>query len=93
MLDALLTDEEKKDALKTLDDAEFASNQHFGLGLWVRNNWIYEGKVERAVLTGAEVEQESGQVIPEALLFGMSPDDLSSRFLSLYHRHLRETFK
>ncbi len=93
IIDALLTDEDKRDALKIQDDEKFASDQHFGLGLWVRNNWIYEGKVERAVLTGAEVEQESGQVIPEALLFGMSPDDLSSRFVSLYHRHLRETFK
>ena len=59
----------------------------------MRNNWIYEGKVERAVLTGAEVELESEQTVPEALLFGMSPDDISSRFVSLYHRHLRETFK
>lgn len=93
IMDALLTDEDKRDALKTQDDEKFASDQHFGLGLWVRNNWIYEGKVEREVLTGAEVELESGQVLPEALLFGMSPDDLSNRFVSLYHRHLRETYK
>ena len=93
IMDALLTDEDKRDALKTQDDERYASDQHFGLGLWVRNNWIYEGKVERAVLTGAEVELESEQTVPEALLFGMSPDDLSSRFVSLYHRHLRETYK
>ena len=90
ILDALLTDEEKKDALKTLDDAEYASNQHFGLGLWVRNNWIFEGKVERTVLTGTQVELESGEAIPEALLFGMGPDEISTKFVELYHKHLRE---
>ena len=47
MLDELLTDEEKRDALQIQDDEEFASSQHFGLGLWVRNNWIYGGKVKR----------------------------------------------
>ncbi len=93
IIDSLLTDEDKRDALKTQDDEEFASKQHFGLGLWVRNNWIYEGKVERAVLTGATVELEPGEVIPEALLFGMTPDDLSAKFVELYHKHLREIFK
>lgn len=92
MLDALLTDEDKRDALKTQDDAEFALNQHFGLGLWVRNNWIHGDKVKRAVLTGDVVEIESGEAVPEALLFGLGPDDLSAKFLELYHRHLRETF-
>ena len=90
MLDALLTDEEKKVALKTPDDAEFASNQHFGLGLWVRNNWIYGGKVERSVLTGAGIESEPGKTVHEALLFGMTADDLSTKFVELYHKHLRE---
>ena len=50
IMDALLTDEEKIDALQIQDDEEFASSQHFGLGLWVRNNWIYGGKVKRSVL-------------------------------------------
>lgn len=93
MLDALLTDEDKRFALKTLDDEEFASNQHFGLGLWVRNNWIYGGKVENIVLIGAEFELESGDSVPEAMLLGMSPDDLSAKFVELYHKHLRESYE
>lgn len=92
MMDALLTEEDKRDALNTLDDEEFASNQHFGLGLWVRNNWINGGKVECAVLTGAEVDLESGDSAPEALL-GMSPDYLSAKFVELYHKHLRKSYK
>lgn len=44
ILDGMLTDEEKKEAL-TKTRSEFASDEHFGLGLWIRNNWIY-GKVE-----------------------------------------------
>ena len=32
MMDALLTDEDKRDALKTQDDERYASDQHFGLG-------------------------------------------------------------
>ena len=93
MLDELLTDEEKRDALQIQDDEEFASSQHFGLGLWVRNNWIYGGKVERSVLIGTAVELESGETVSEALLIGPNADDLSSQFVELYHKHLRETYK
>ena len=88
ILDELLTDEEKIDALQIQDDEEFASSQHFGLGLWVRNNWIYGGKVERSVLTGTQVEIKPGETIPEALMFGMDADDLSFMFIKLYHKHL-----
>jgi len=93
MLDELLTDEDKRNALQTQDDEEYATRQHFGLGLWVRNNWIYGGKVERSVLTGTQVEIKPGESVPEALLFGMEPDGLSSKFVELYHKHLKETFK
>lgn len=90
IVDELLTDEEKRDALQIQDDEEFASNEHFGLGLWVRNNWIYGGKVKRSVLTGTQVEIKPGETIPEALMFGMDADGLSGKFVELYHKHLRE---
>lgn len=90
MMDALLTDDNKRDALKTQDDEEFASEQHFGLGLWVRNNWIIGGNVEHTVLTGEKNELESDD--SEVPLFGMTPDYLSTKFVELYHKHLRETF-
>ena len=52
IIDSMLTDEEKKDALKTLDDEDFAMDQHFDLGACVRNNWIYGGIVDYDVLDG-----------------------------------------
>ena len=93
MLDELLKDEDKRNALLIQDDEEYATRQHFGLGLWVRNNWIYGDKVERSVLIGSEVELESGETVPEALLIGPDADELSAKFVELYHKHLRETFK
>lgn len=94
IIDAMLPDEDKKEALKIRDDEEFASEQHFfGLGIWVRNNWIYGGKVDYNVLTGESSDLKPGEAMSDAFFLRMSPDDLSSRFLSLYHKHLRETFK
>ena len=40
ILDNMLTDEEKAEALSK-SRSEFALDEHFGLGLWIRNNWIY----------------------------------------------------
>lgn len=37
LLDAKLTAEEKNQLLQVDDSVDF----HFGLGLWIRNNWIY----------------------------------------------------
>lgn len=91
ILDELLTDEEKRDALQIQDDEVFASGQHFDLGLWVRNNWIYGDKVEQSVLTGAQTEHKPGETEFEALLYRVDADCLSSKFVALYHKHLRET--
>ncbi len=93
MLDELLTDEEKRDALLIQDDEEYASLQHFELGLWVRNNWIYGGKVDYSILTGTQVEIKPGGSVPDALLFRMDADGLSVKFVELYHKHLRKTYK
>ena len=37
LLDAKLTADEKNELLQAEDSTDF----HFGLGLWIRNNWIY----------------------------------------------------
>jgi hypothetical protein len=37
LLDAKLTADEKNKLLQAEDSTDF----HFGLGLWIRNNWIY----------------------------------------------------
>ena len=50
LIDKMLTDEEKCNAIKQ-KASTFSSEQHFGLGLWVRNNWIFCGNVPAHVLT------------------------------------------
>ena len=74
-LDVLLS-EEDKEALRTGDAIEF----HFTLGMWIRNNWIFE--------------QDETFVKHLAELFGdnspfFEPDDLSDRIIKSYQRHLR----
>ena len=74
-LDAMLNDEDKC-KLRTGDAIEF----HFTLGMWIRNNWIYE--------------QDEEYVKRLAEMFGddspfFEPDDLSGRIITSYQRHLR----
>lgn len=74
-LDAMLS-EDDKGKLKTGDSIEF----HFTLGMWIRNNWIYEQ------------EEESVKLLAE--MFGencdfFEPDDLSDKIIKSYQRHLR----
>ena len=40
-LDAMLSEKEKNELVKS-DSIEY----HFSLGMWIRNNWIYEQEVE-----------------------------------------------
>lgn len=93
ILDAHMTDEAIRFALEIKDDEEYSTKQHFGLGLWIRNNWIYSKKVDNSVLLGNEVKMPTGESIPEALVFGIDADDLSTKFVELYHKHLVEKYK
>lgn len=73
VLDNLLTAEEKELFRRQSAD-EFANEQHFGLGLWIRNTLIYnvEKDAYRAMF-GDEI---------------LHPDTASSQFLMQYHQHL-----
>lgn len=75
LLDAKLTAEEKNQLLQADDSVDF----HFGLGLWIRNNWIYP---------------KNGANFPFSLdedqLF-MDPDDFSDELIQRYILHLKET--
>ena len=53
---------------------------HFTLGMWIRNNWIYEQDEEYVKLL-AEMFGD------DAPFF--EPDDLSDRIIKSYQRHLR----
>ena len=58
-LDDLLNDEVKED-IKTSDESELVK-YHFGLGMWIRNNWIYptDDRITK-VLHDAGVEEADG---------------------------------
>ena len=72
-LDDLTTPEEKAEFLSK-SKFKFVCDQHFGLGMWIRNNCIY----------GSE---ESAKIDLEHIFD--SPDEISSRILEGYYEHLK----
>lgn len=74
-LDALLSEKEKSDLAKG-DTIAY----HFSLGLWIRNNWIYEQ-------SGEDVKRLAKAFWAEMLLF--EPDSLSEKIIDSYRRFLR----
>lgn len=75
-LDKRLTHEEKQQIL----DAEDMIDFHFGLGMWIRNYWIYTGEKENveSLMTDLGVKMFLGA------------DDASSTILQAYQKHLKE---
>ena len=74
-LDRRLTNEEKLQKTKAKDLVEF----HFGLGMWIRNYWIYTGERENL----ESLLKDLGE--PEFLIGDMA----SSAILEAYQKHLR----
>jgi hypothetical protein len=76
LLNEMLSEEDKQAIIKAKDIIEF----HFTLGLWIRNNWLYDR---------SEEEQES---LSEAFGVNMpffEADELSSAILEAYKKHLK----
>lgn len=75
-LDKRLTHEEKQQILDAKDMIDF----HFGLGMWIRNYWIYTGEKENveSLMTDLGVKMFLGA------------DDASSTILQAYQKHLKE---
>ena len=74
-LDAMLSDKEKLEMVKS-DPIEY----HFSLGMWIRNNWIYQQDEE-------DVKRLAKAFRTEMLLF--EADDLSMKIIEYYQRYLR----
>ena len=75
-LDKMLSETDKQTIIEAKDIIEF----HFTLGLWIRNNWLYDC---------SEEEQESlckafGVDVPF-----FEADELSSAILEAYKKHLK----
>lgn len=76
-LNAMLSETDKQDLLRSDDAFEF----HFTLGLWIRNNWLYDRSEE-------EIEQLCKAFDTDLPAF--AADDLSSEIIEAYQNHLRK---
>ena len=74
-LDAMLSEKEKSEFVKS-DPIEY----HFSLGMWIRNNWIYEQEEE-------DVKRLAKAFRTEMLFF--EADDLSMKIIEYYQRYLK----
>ena len=75
-LDKMLSETDKKAIAEAKDIIEF----HFTLGLWIRNNWLYDRSEE-------ELESLGKAFSVDKPFF--EADDLSSEILEAYKRHLK----
>ena len=83
ILDGMLSEEEKK-AIVAKDKSEFTIDSHFGLGAWIRNNWIYADKEGEGLFAP---DLNACQVIY------VDPDMKSAEFLGKYYDHLKRTLR
>ena len=83
-LDALLSEEDKKNLVETEDLILY----HFSLGAWIRNNWIYPLSDEElrsfCMLFADEDEDES----PFGFFF-VHPDSVSGDIIEKYVEYLK----
>ena len=89
ILDSLFSEKEKN-VFRGMSASEFEDNQHFSLGAWIRNNWIY-GEDEEESPEEREMRDRCYRMLAgmkEGDLLFEHPDNVSSRFLRRYHRHL-----
>ncbi|NQY07458.1 MAG: leucine-rich repeat domain-containing protein [Flavobacteriaceae bacterium] len=63
-----------KTKVKAMKESDFVNNNHFGFGMWMRNNWgLWKGSRLFKYLNEKGLNH---------------PDDMSSVILTSYHRHL-----
>ena len=74
-LDEMLSEEDKRELAKS-----DAIKYHFSLGMWIRNNWIYELKEE-------DVKRLAKAFRTEMLFF--EADSLSEKIIEYYQRYLK----
>ena len=79
-LDRMLTKEEMEKMMSVGDTIEY----HFTLGLWIRNNWIYEQDEE-------DVNRLAKAFRIEFIVF--DPDSLSEKIIESYQKYLKRKNK
>ena len=81
ILDGMLSQEDK-DAIAEMEDT---IDLHFGLGMWIRNNWIYPQSDEAVEALLRQFDDDADDDMP---LF-IHPDDYSSMILDAYQEYLK----
>jgi len=74
-LDAMLSEKEKSELAKG-----DAIDYHFSLGMWIRNNWIYEQEEE-------DVTRLAKAFRTDFIVF--DPDGLSEKIIESYQKYLK----
>lgn len=74
-LDEILSEKEKNELVKG-DAVEF----HFSLGMWIRNNWIYEQNED-------DITRLAKAFRTDYIVF--DPDGLSGKIIEYYQRYLK----
>lgn len=74
-LDEMLSEKDKRNLVKS-DPFEY----HFSLGMWIRNNWIYQQEEE-------DIKRLAKAFRTEMLFF--EADDLSMKIIEYYQRYLK----
>ena len=82
ILDEMLSQEEKDEIAEMEDTIEL----HFGLGMWIRNSWIYPQSSEDVEALLKQFDDEADDDMP---LF-VHPDDYSSMILDAYQEYLKQ---
>lgn len=85
-LDAMLSDEEKKELMNCEDTFLY----HFTLGMWIRNNWLYplNEEEEQAFVKMFADDDDS----PYGF-FPFHPDCMSSVIIDSYQKYLKKLTK
>ena len=76
LLDGMLS-EETKEFYRHQTPDEFSSYEHFGLGLWIRNEWFYNA------------DESTRRALFGDMISLTHPDSASTEFLTKYHQHLK----
>lgn len=87
MLDEMLDDKDKKDILDGAD-------VHFGLGLWIRNEWLFGANREETETLLDDFERMDKAENPDECFSGCyllgDGDFISDRVIQLYTKHLEK---
>lgn len=94
LLDSMITQEERE-AFLSQSQSDFTAEQHCDLGMWIRNNWIYDPEYEVSAKE-RELRDRCYCMLAGSREDGFSyehPDTVSGRFLEKYYKHLKRTAK